>query len=84
MQKDVNWDSGLNNVIFNFHPPISSKTGVATGFNDLPIGRSLIASSSLRHSTIRFGMDVPIPYYSKLGASNYIKVSLAPFFDFAS
>ena len=56
---------GLIDVFFNFIPPISTKNGLATGFESLPIGNSLIASASLRHSTLRFGFDVPIPYYSK-------------------
>lgn len=65
MQQEDTWRNGINNVFFNFIPPISAKNGLATGFQALPIGNSLIASASLRHSTLRFGFDVPIPYYSK-------------------
>ena len=66
LQNRTSWNDGLNNVIFNFYPPMSTLNGMATGFDSIPSGKSLIASSSLRHSTVRYGMDVPIPYYSKM------------------
>ena len=64
VQDQADWSHGTNNIFFNFLPPIGVNSGMATGFKGLPIGNSLIASSSLRHSTIRFGLDVAIPYYS--------------------
>jgi len=66
IQNRSSWNDGLNNVVFNFHSPMSNITGKADTFENLPSGKSLIASSSLRHSTVRYGFDVPIPYYSKL------------------
>ena len=64
IQSSEYWSDGTNSIFFNFLPPISENSGLATNFKGLPIGNSLIASASLRHSTIRFGLDVAIPYYS--------------------
>ena len=63
IQNRTSWNKGFNNAIFNFQPP-SNMNG--TQFEQFPSGKSIIASSSLRHSNIRNGFDVPIPYYSKM------------------
>ena len=65
LQSEINWNNGNNNIIFNLDPPFdleNEKTEVIPKFSS---GNALIASPNLRNSNVRFGMDVPIPYYSR-------------------
>ena len=79
MQQDASFGDGTNMIFFNLLPPMSPKSGSAVGFKDLPIGKSLIASASLRHSTIRYGLDVAIPYYSQ-AIKHFVKTKLKVMF----